>query len=340
MPTNKEAGPRPAAAHALTSPNRSRRIVFVCPNASVDRLYEVERLTIGEIHRPEFALTVPGGKGLNAARAASAMGGRVTAIAIIAGHSGDWVAGQLAMERVDFRAVRDHGDTRTCLSVLDRSTGRLTEFYERGSSVGEGTWERLEATLAGELDHDDVGAVVISGSLPPGAPIDGYGRLLRRIRSPDILTLVDVSGATLLSALDERPTVVKLNATEAALSTGRAVRDERDAVRAAGWLTERGAARVVITLGESGAIAYEKGMTWRFARPGAHGAYPVGSGDAFMAGLALALIDGSNLADAVTLGMAAAVANAQAPGAGRLDPATVAKLRGVINPELRSTLEE
>jgi fructose-1-phosphate kinase PfkB-like protein len=51
------------------------------------------------------------------------------------------------------------------------------------------------------------------------------------------------------------------------------------------------------------------------------GRYPVGSGDAFLAGLVTALDDGASWEDALRLALGAGAANAEMPGAARLDPA-------------------
>jgi fructose-1-phosphate kinase PfkB-like protein len=49
-------------------------IAFVAGHPSVDRLYEVETVQPGRIHRPSLVRVVPGGKGLNAEEAAEALG--------------------------------------------------------------------------------------------------------------------------------------------------------------------------------------------------------------------------------------------------------------------------
>jgi fructose-1-phosphate kinase PfkB-like protein len=53
------------------------------------------------------------------------------------------------------------------------------------------------------------------------------------------------------------------------------------------------------------------------------GIFPVGSGDAFLGGLAVGLGRGDDVVAAARLGLAAAIANAQIPGAGELHPAAV-----------------
>jgi fructose-1-phosphate kinase PfkB-like protein len=52
----------------------------------------------------------------------------------------------------------------------------------------------------------------------------------------------------------------------------------------------------------------------------------VGSGDAFLAGLVVGLDQGSEWEDALRLALGAATANAELPGAGKLDPVRAVEL--------------
>jgi fructose-1-phosphate kinase PfkB-like protein len=56
------------------------------------------------------------------------------------------------------------------------------------------------------------------------------------------------------------------------------------------------------------------------------GRYPVGSGDAFLAGLVVGLERGDPLPGALGLALGAAAANAELPGAGALDAARARSL--------------
>ena len=311
---------------------RGRRLLFVAANPSVDRLYEVSRLTEGEIHRPLTTVAVPGGKGLNAARAAATLGGSVTAVGIVAGRTGDWVAERLADLGLDVRLTRARGETRTCVSILDRSSGALTEIYERGDEIEPAAWDELEATIVGEMERGDVAAVGLSGSLPAGAPADGFGRIARLAGSMPrpIAVLVDTYGPALRPVLAERPALVKVNAAEASEAGAIAVTDAASAVRAGEVLIAAGAGSVVVTLGADGAVVGD-GIRWtRLVPPDLRGPFPVGSGDAFLAGLAVAYERGEPLVDGARLGMAAAIANAQVPGAGVLDLGSVEGIRGRV----------
>jgi fructose-1-phosphate kinase PfkB-like protein len=89
---------------------------------------------------------------------------------------------------------------------------------------------------------------------------------------------------------------------------------------------------VVLTRGAEGAIAIDRdGGAFRVAGPAVRGPYPVGSGDAFLAGLAVGRLRAASFVDALRLAGAAAAANAIRRGAGRLDLADVERIAGSIN---------
>jgi 1-phosphofructokinase family hexose kinase len=307
-----------------------RRIVFVAANPSIDRLYEVDRLAVGGIHRPSLVLAVPGGKGLNAARAALSLGASVVAVGIVAGRAGDWIVERLEEIGLVARMARSAGETRTCVSILDRSSGALTEVYERGETIEPGAWDELETNLARELDGGDVAAVAVSGSLPIGAPPDGFARVARIAAGRSVAVLADTYGEALATLLGEHPELTKLNAAEAGEATGLSVVDAASAAAAARSLRERGAANAIVTLGVGGAVVVTATGATHLIAPVVRGIYSVGSGDAFLGGIAAGLVGGATLIEAARLGVAAGTANALVPGAGQFDPAAVLRYRDEV----------
>jgi len=299
-------------------------IVCVAANPSIDKLFEVPHLRPGAIHRPKAFLAVPGGKGLNVARAATSIGARVTAVPLLAGHAGRWIEEALRAEGVaSVNAWAAGGETRSSLSVADRETGRLTEFYEDGPPVTVADWDALEAALGAAIEP---GAwVTLSGTTPPGAPDDGYPRMIHAARSAGAKVAVDARGSALLFALEASPDVVKINEAEAAEVLGEPV-ELPGALAAADVLAERSrGAAVAITLGRSGSVLVAGDVRLR-GTVDVVGLYPVGSGDAFLAGLVAGRDRGSEWPEALRLAVGAGVANAEVPGAGRLRPERAAEL--------------
>jgi 1-phosphofructokinase family hexose kinase len=301
-------------------------ILCVAANPSIDKLFVVERVTPGEIHRPDGFVQVPGGKGLNVARAAHSLGADVVATGILAGHAGRWLVEALEAEGVPGTFAWVEGETRASLSVADRASGGLTEFYERGGDVGAGGWDLLE-----EVVRDTVPGLswmTMSGNLPPGAPDDGYARLVAIAREFGVRTALDARERALAEGIAAGPDLVKVNAEEAAWLLGVTIASPSDAAAAAIALRERlgvsGAG--IVTCGADGALVAGPDGDLLRGRLYVRGLYPVGSGDAFLGGLVTAIDRGDAWPEAVALALGAATANAETPGAGRLDPVAAAEL--------------
>jgi 1-phosphofructokinase family hexose kinase len=302
-------------------------IVCLAANPSIDKLFEVERLVRGDIHRPAGFVQKAGGKGLNVARAARSLGADVIAVALLRGHAGRWLADQLQAEGVSSVHVWAHGENRSSLSVADRETGGLTEFYEHGAVVPAAAWTELLHAAASLLDRTSW--LTISGSLPRGAPDDGYRDLVAEARAAGVRVALDAEGDRLRLALASEPEIVKVNQTEArdllevptarheeALAAARKLRDLAGGDGHAG----------VVTRGADGVVLAAPDGTLYEGRLYVRGRYPVGSGDAFLAGLVTALDRGQGWDEALCLALGAATANAELPGAGALDPARAAAL--------------
>jgi 1-phosphofructokinase family hexose kinase len=285
-------------------------IVCVAPNPSIDKLFAVEQLEPGGIHRPASFVRVPGGKGLNVARAAATLGAEVRAVALLGGHHGRWVADELAALRLPLTSVWHDGETRSCLSVADAASDSLTEFYEDAGPVTTAQWGEFVDRVA----EVSAGAtwVTMSGSLPPGAAADGYAQLVRGENVALDTTQLGTAS----------PVLIKVNAAEAEELTGRAVATEAHALAAVRKLRERiggDGKGAVVTQGANGALLVDPdGGEWR-GRLDSWGPYPVGSGDAFLAGLVVALERRASWPDALQAALGAGAANAEVPGAGRLE---------------------
>jgi len=292
-------------------------IVCVAANPSIDKLFEVRRLRPGTIHRPVRMTSVAGGKGLNVARAARTLGARVVAVPLLAGHAGRWVEDELQREGVATAAAwAGAGETRSSLSVADEAAGDLTEFYEDGANVTPSDWDALEGAVRRSTEPG--GWVTISGSLPPGAPADGYSRLVAVVRAARASVAVDTHGPALADSMEASPDLVKVNEEEAAEALDRPIGTDAEAVEAAVAIAERSAgAAVAVTRGAAGCVLVAAGERLR-GTVGATGPYPVGSGDAFLAGLVTGRDRAWGWAQALPLALGAAAANAEERGAGRL----------------------
>jgi 1-phosphofructokinase family hexose kinase len=296
-------------------------IVCLAANPSVDRLFEVERLVKGDIHRPSSFVQVAGGKGLNVARAARALGADVCAVALLRGHSGRWLQEALAAEGVEGEFVWTHGENRSSLSVADRETAGLTEFYEHGAVAPDAAW--VELTHAAVTRCSPGAWLTISGSIPRGAPAEGYRDLIEEVKDTGVRVALDSEGERLILALTAGPDVVKLNVAEAGELLGVPTARRDDSLAAAAKIRNMAGGdghAGIVTRGSQGVMLAAPDGTLYEGVLYVRGRYPVGSGDSFLAGLVTALEGGNDWEDALRVALGAGAANAELPGAAKLDP--------------------
>ena len=130
-------------------------ILCVAGNPSIDKLFEVAKIEIGEIHRPDRMIALPGGKGIHVAQVATVLGAEAVVTGLLAGHAGRWVAQTLAAEGVSGEWAWGAGETRSSLSVADAASGRLTEFYEDGAVVSGAEWQAVRSIVDSLLPAAD-----------------------------------------------------------------------------------------------------------------------------------------------------------------------------------------
>jgi fructose-1-phosphate kinase PfkB-like protein len=182
------------------------------PNLTIDRTAALAQLRPGEVLRFDRVVVTPGGKGLNVARAARALGHPALLVSFVPGHTGRAAAALIGEEGVELSGVPCGGELRSTMIVQERG-GRTTVLNEPGPAVDERRWADYENAVRGRLTSRSV--LVCSGSVPPGAPADAYGRLVEIAHTAGARAVVDAAGSTLLRALDAAPDVVTPNLAEA-----------------------------------------------------------------------------------------------------------------------------
>lgn len=283
-----------------------------------------ERLRPGEVNRAAAVHDYASGKSVNVARVLHTLGEDAIATGFAGGDRGAAMLRDLddAGVRNDFVLV--DAPTRQCITVIDRALATATELVEESVAVRHEDWDRIGEVLDRLLVEAD--GLVLSGSLPPGAPHDFYLSCLQRVGRTQRQIVLDTRGEPLRQALRHGEFVAKLNRDELAGTVGHAVDDDQALRAAMGSVMPRGGA-IVITLGADGAVASDGAGTWRIRVPAVEARSAVGSGDAFSAGLMMGLLRGQSLADACGWGASCGAANAMTDLAGHLSPTDVERIK-------------
>jgi 1-phosphofructokinase family hexose kinase len=295
-------------------------ILCVTPNPAIDRTLIVPDFHAGEVSRARDVLTVAGGKGLNVARVIALLGGDVTCAGPLGGHSGRWFADLAAREGLRALWTAITADTRFAIIIADGSGRDASLINEPGPPMTAREWDAFAADVLRAADG--ASTITFSGSVPRGPTPAQFAELLRASVETGAATWADSSGVWLEAAVRVPGLNIKVNGSEVEAILGTAAHDPAGAAQAAAYLQrQHGLQRAIITLGRRGAAAAGESGAWIAHPPVVKAVSSVGSGDAFLGALSLALVDGVGEAEALRRAMAAGAANAMSVGGGRFNMA-------------------
>lgn len=281
-------------------------------------------LRLGRINRVETVRALAGGKGNNVARAAAALGSSVLVTGFAGGTNGRFICERLAADGIPADYLSISQESRVCLAIPGSDGGHSTEILEPGPVISPAEAMAFKAKFRALVARAEV--VAFSGSLPRGLEPGYYADLIRIARDAGCRTILDTSGEPLRLGIAAHPDVIKPNREELELLLARPLVDARDVARAIRKLAPE-VGLVLASLGDEGAVAATTDAVWYARVPPVKAVNPVGSGDAMVAAVAVALAANMSIESALALAVAAGAANALTLGAGQVRLADVERLK-------------
>jgi tagatose 6-phosphate kinase len=278
------------------------------------------RLQIDAVNRATEVHETASGKSINVARVLHTLSEEALATGFLGGDRGKFIRHELSATGIAHEFIEVEATTRMCVTILDRTTRGATELVEEAQALAPTAWDQLKELITARLKEAQL--MVLSGSLPPGGPVDFYAWCIKRAEESGVGVIVDASGMPLKFAALARPLLVKPNRAELA-STFEMKITLRDSIKR---MMDRGPQWMVVTQGRDGAILSDGKSFWRFGVPKVEAVNPIGSGDSLAAGVAAGIVRKMTILDACKLGMACGAANAETLTAGVVIPARVAEL--------------
>jgi 1-phosphofructokinase family hexose kinase len=302
-------------------------IITVTLNAAIDKTLEVPSFTPGRRHRTVDQTTMPGGKGVNIARAIKCLGQPVIVTGLAGGATGNRIVEALDGESILNDFVRIEDESRTNTAVTDPTTGIHTEINERGPAVSAAELEQFHEKLVYLAQGASI--CVFAGSIPRGVAPDVYFTLIRDVRRLGVTTMIDSEGEPLRLSMRAEPDLVSPNELEAEELVGHEFNDAEERAGAVAEMVRLGAREAIMTVPDGcfariedsdGPAIYRVTIEEQEARSA------VGSGDAFLAGYVSARYGGSSPIDCLRFGVACGAESTQHFGAGIIDPARAERL--------------
>jgi 6-phosphofructokinase 2 len=289
------------------------RIVTLTMNPTIDKSTTVYNVVPEWKLRCQAPRFEPGGGGINVSRAIMKLGGTSLVLYAAGGPQGEVLEHLLELEDLDHHRIKTEGWTRENLTVYEETSGQQFRFDMPGPEMKKEEWECCLREL--EETEPMPAYVVASGSLPPGAPQDFYGRVAVIVRRNKARLIVDTSGDALNLAVEEGVYLIKPNLRELGHLAGKKIECEAHQKEVAGKIVEKNKSEaVVISLGAAGALLVTREGSCRFRAPMVPIESKVGAGDSMVGGIVLALARGESLLEAVRMGIAAGSAAVMTPG--------------------------
>lgn len=276
-------------------------ITAICPNPSIDRELHLHDFTVGGTNRVERVVDIAGGKGVNVAMVAKYFGMDAACIGFLPQDGAKILTDRLETLDIAYRFVRYPGAVRINQKVRDLSIGLVTELNSAGPPVEQAQIDEFFELAGTYALKSDI--LVMSGSLPAGAPTDFYAQLVQRFGN-QVQCVVDAGGSQLERIAQAGPALIKPNLDEIQDFAKQRLTDERQIVQAARALCEKGAQRVVVSMGADGAMMVDRTQAYLAAALRVPLGSTVGAGDAMVGGMCVAMARGMHTSDILRSGIA------------------------------------
>jgi len=270
---------------------------------------EVDSLSVGKINKVIGKRTFLTGKTLNVAIGLARLGCGSFATGVMYEDNGRLFEQELHKEGVTYKFVWNEGRVKETYKFIDRRS-MLTEVVDEATEISAENRNKL-VELVGELSKN-CNAVVISDSVCSGLPDDYIVYVLNSVPK-DTVKVVDADGVKLLNSLKCGVDLVKPNLEELQRTLGVKVTDRDSLIKACESLIEKGAKRVLVSLGKNGAVICDGRERFYCVSMNVAMNSTAGAGDAMVAAATMALKEGRALSEILRFGVAAGTAAVTQP---------------------------
>ncbi len=284
-------------------------ILTICLSPCIDVNIEVDSLAVGKSHKIINKRIFFTGKALNVAIGLARLKSNVFATGFMYEGNGNQFEQELHREGVPYKFVWNEGRVRENYKFIDMKS-MLTEVDDVSAEVSEENRKALIG-LVKQLSSS-CEAVVVSGSLARGMTPDYYGEILNAVPA-HVKKVVDTEGDRLKEALKCGVDLIKPNIEELERTLKRKIRSKEELLSGCYELLDRGAKRVLLSLGKQGAVITDGTKNYFCKSVNVAMNSTLGAGDGMVAAATNALTKGGDLQEVLRCGVAAGTAAVTSP---------------------------
>ncbi len=281
------------------------KIATVTLNPAIDQTVRVDNFQPNNVNRAQEIRFDASGKGVNVASFLADYGYDTAVTGYLGQENVDIFEQFFSSKRIHDCFVRIPGNTRINVKVVDVLKQQTTDINMPGQPPPQEAMQTLFRIIE-ELAHS-CDWFVLSGSLPPRVPTTIYATIITQLKQQKKRIILDTSGEALRAGIQAGPTILKPNIEELQYLVGHALTSEAEIQQAAHHLLNEDIELVVVSMGKQGAMLVEQATTLIATPPTVQVKKTFGAGDALVAGLVTAQIQGLSLADCGRLATAFSV---------------------------------
>ncbi len=282
-------------------------ITTITFNPSIDRMYKVNSMNIGEVQRVVSANATAGGKGINVTKVCKILQEEPLAMGFLGGYNGEFIKEELRKLDIKNKFTKIKQETRNCLNIITDDKVS-TEFLEKGPIIEIHDLEKFENDIKEVIK--DTKILVASGSYCQNIPLNYYEKIGNLCRENNVKFILDTSGEPLKVALKSKPYLIKPNIDEIKQLLDIDVESMDEIVCAGKELIKMGAENVCISLGKDGMIYLNESEIYEVKVPKIEAVNTVGSGDSTIAGFSVGILRGYEVEELLKLSNACGISNA------------------------------
>lgn len=282
-------------------------ITVITFNPSIDRMYRVNSINIGQVQRVVSTNATAGGKGLNVTKVCKILKETPLAMGFLGGFNGEFIKNELKKLDIQNKFTKIEQETRNCLNIIEDNK-ISTEFLEKGPRVEKSDLERFENDIDKVIKNTKI--LVASGSYCENMPTDYYEKLGNLCRENNIKFILDTSGDALKVALKSQPYLIKPNIDEIRNLLGANIESREEVILSGKKLLEMGAENVCISLGKDGMVYLNRDSVYDVKVPPVKCVNTVGSGDSTIAGFSVGILRGYEIENLLKFANACGISNA------------------------------
>ena len=281
------------------------KIATVTLNPAIDQTVKVDNFRPNTVNRALAISFDASGKGVNVASFLADYGHDTAVTGYLGKENADIFEQFFASKGIDDCFVRIPGNTRINVKVVDEVNQQTTDINMPGQTPPQEAMNTLLQTIEQLANSCDW--FILSGSLPPHVPTTIYAAIITQLKRQKKRIILDTSGEALWEGIQSGPTIVKPNIEELQHLVRHSLMSEAEIQKAAHQLLNEDIELVVVSMGRQGAMLVEQATTLIATPPTVTVKKTFGAGDAMVAGLVTAQIQGLSLADCGRLATAFSV---------------------------------